>query len=48
MIPTSDKRFTDILIPFDKIGHQEDIELLQAIDMTNLLGVKGQMPSFVH
>jgi hypothetical protein len=48
VIPNSKKKFTEILIPFDKIGHTEQINLTQEIDMTKLLGIKGVMPSLVH
>ena len=48
VIPTLERKCTDILIPFDKIGHQEKIELLQEIDLTKMLGIKGSMPSISH
>lgn len=48
VIPNQNKRYTDILIPFDKIGHTEEVSLIQEVDMTNMLGIKGTMPSFLY
>ena len=47
VIPGSAK-ITDILIPFDKIGHEDELLLLQEIDMTPQLGTRGQMPGIIH
>lgn len=48
VIPNQNKRYTDILIPFDKIGHTEEVSLIQEVDMTSILGIKGTMPSFLY
>jgi len=48
VIPNQNKRYTDILIPFDKIGHTEEVSLVHEVDMTNYLGTKGTMPSFLY
>lgn len=44
----SKDKITDLLIKFDSIGFSEDLELVQHIDMTKMLGVRGTMPSLTH
>lgn len=35
VIANQNKRFTDILIPFDKIGHSEEVTLIPEMDINN-------------
>jgi len=45
---TREGRVTDILVPFDKIGHTEELCLLQEVDLSDQIGSRGGMPGFVH
>jgi len=48
VIPSERNKFVEILVPFDKIGHEETIHLIQTVDMSRILGLKGQTPSVLH
>lgn len=48
MIPNPNGKATDILIPFDKIGHEEDIALVQRMDLRHLVDTKSNAYAFTH